>query len=236
MMNAGDLRLESASFSHDGGRDYNEDAVGDSDAFGAVRLFMLADGAGDLICTLAKIAQGAFFAWSPDGVHLALLDSPAPLSEPAAIEIYDARDGSHHQAHEQASAFFWSPDGQSLVVYSLRSGVAATVLDAAPPAIVVDTAQVDPVLRIEAVDAASGRAVFVADTLPTRSFAQYLPFFDQYSRAVTPWSPDGRRLVFATRDTADHSSIAQATFPAGPLGAPSLSMVAPGGLAFYSPK
>jgi len=45
-MNTGDLRLESASFSHDGGRDYNEDAVGDSDAFGAVRLFMLADGAG----------------------------------------------------------------------------------------------------------------------------------------------------------------------------------------------
>jgi PPM family protein phosphatase len=46
MMNTGDLLLESASFSHDGGRDYNEDAVGDSDAFGAVRLFMLADGAG----------------------------------------------------------------------------------------------------------------------------------------------------------------------------------------------
>ncbi len=46
MMNAGEFRLESASFSHDGGRDYNEDAVGDSDAFGAVRLFMLADGAG----------------------------------------------------------------------------------------------------------------------------------------------------------------------------------------------
>ena len=46
MTNAGELRLESASFSHDGGRDYNEDAVGESDAFGAVRLFMLADGAG----------------------------------------------------------------------------------------------------------------------------------------------------------------------------------------------
>lgn len=46
MMGSGELRLESASFSHDGGRDYNEDAVGDSDAFGAVRLFMLADGAG----------------------------------------------------------------------------------------------------------------------------------------------------------------------------------------------
>ena len=45
MSTSEELRLESASFSHDGGRDYNEDAVGDSDAFGAVRLFMLADGA-----------------------------------------------------------------------------------------------------------------------------------------------------------------------------------------------
>ncbi len=45
-MSASEFRLESASFTYDGGRDYNEDAVGDSDAFGAVRLFMLADGAG----------------------------------------------------------------------------------------------------------------------------------------------------------------------------------------------
>ncbi len=40
------LTLEACSFSHDGGRDYNEDAVGDSTAYGSVRLFMLADGAG----------------------------------------------------------------------------------------------------------------------------------------------------------------------------------------------
>ena len=46
MMKESDLRLESASFSHDGGRAYNEDALGESDALAAVRLFMLADGAG----------------------------------------------------------------------------------------------------------------------------------------------------------------------------------------------
>lgn len=40
------LRLELASFTYDGGRDYNEDAVGEGDAYDAVRLFMLADGAG----------------------------------------------------------------------------------------------------------------------------------------------------------------------------------------------
>ncbi len=75
MTNAGELRLESASFSHDGGRDYNEDAVGESDAFGAVRLFMLADGAGgqgggDVAArTAIAAARGEFMrmpAYSPD--------------------------------------------------------------------------------------------------------------------------------------------------------------------------
>lgn len=75
MTNAGELRLESASFSHDGGRDYNEDAVGESDAFGAVRLFMLADGAGgqgggDVAARTAIAAAKAEFmrlpAYSPD--------------------------------------------------------------------------------------------------------------------------------------------------------------------------
>jgi PPM family protein phosphatase len=40
------MRIDAASFSYEGGRDYNEDAVGDCEAYGAVRLFMLADGAG----------------------------------------------------------------------------------------------------------------------------------------------------------------------------------------------
>ena len=75
MTNAGELRLESASFSHDGGRDYNEDAVGESDAFGAVRLFMLADGAGgqgggDVAARTAIAAAKSEFmrmpAYSPD--------------------------------------------------------------------------------------------------------------------------------------------------------------------------
>ena len=73
MTNTGDLRLESASFSHDGGRDYNEDAVGDSDAFGAVRLFMLADGAGgqgggDVAARTAIAAARSEFAPCENGV------------------------------------------------------------------------------------------------------------------------------------------------------------------------
>lgn len=42
------LRVEVASFSENGGRDYNEDALGHTEAFGAVGLFVLADGAGGM--------------------------------------------------------------------------------------------------------------------------------------------------------------------------------------------
>ncbi len=42
----GALRIDVVSFTYDGGRDYNEDAVGECEAFGAIRLLMLADGAG----------------------------------------------------------------------------------------------------------------------------------------------------------------------------------------------
>ena len=95
MMNAGELRLESASFSHDGGRDYNEDAVGDSDAFGAVRLFMLADGAGgqgggDVAAQTASAAAPLNAASAADcqppwrAVRMAASPSARPTSRMAA--------------------------------------------------------------------------------------------------------------------------------------------------------
>lgn len=46
MVGAGAIRIEAASFSHQGGRDYNEDSLGDCEALGALRLFVVADGAG----------------------------------------------------------------------------------------------------------------------------------------------------------------------------------------------
>jgi len=87
-MSVGELRLESASFSHDGGRDYNEDAVGDSDAFGAVRLFMLADGAGgqgggDVAARTAIAAARSEFmrlpAFSPDTLKRCIQSADAAV-------------------------------------------------------------------------------------------------------------------------------------------------------------
>lgn len=64
------LQLVSSSFTRDGGRDYNEDAVGDTTAYGAVRLFTLADGAGgqgggDVAAHVAITSARAEFARLP---------------------------------------------------------------------------------------------------------------------------------------------------------------------------
>jgi serine/threonine protein phosphatase PrpC len=75
MNSARPIRIDTASFSHDGGRHYNEDSVGDCEAFGAVRLLMLADGAGgqgggDVASQTAMAAAKAEFiglpVFSPD--------------------------------------------------------------------------------------------------------------------------------------------------------------------------
>lgn len=75
------LRIESLSFTHPGGRDYNEDSLDECDAFGVVRLFMLADGAGgqgggDVASRSAiEAARAAFLGFpvfSPDMLRLCM--------------------------------------------------------------------------------------------------------------------------------------------------------------------
>ena len=75
------LRIASLSFTFSGGRDYNEDAVDQFEAFGAVRLFVLADGAGgqgggDIASKTAVEAARAVFlglpVFSPDTIQLCI--------------------------------------------------------------------------------------------------------------------------------------------------------------------
>lgn len=75
------LRIASLSFTHCGGRDYNEDALDQCEAFGAVRLFMLADGAGgqgggDVASKTAMETAKAVFlglpVFSPDTLQLCM--------------------------------------------------------------------------------------------------------------------------------------------------------------------
>ncbi len=75
------FRIGSTTFTHSGGRDYNEDAIGQCEAFGAVQLFLLADGAGgqgggDVASRTAIDAAKTVFmglpVFSPDTLQLCI--------------------------------------------------------------------------------------------------------------------------------------------------------------------
>jgi hypothetical protein len=202
---------------------------------------VLADAAGKPICTLQVVEYNAYFAWSPDGRAVAVLDtapSPAGILLPGELVVYDLANGDSRAIHDEASMFFWSPDGQKLAVYSLAFDAQPTPLsDGGSHRLSAPAAQQRTVaLRIEILDLASRRRVKVADTSPSSVFSQYFPYFDQYSRAVTPWSPDSRRLVFASFSPGDDTAhVAVATL--NPTGdAVSITRIAAGVAAFWSPR
>jgi serine/threonine protein phosphatase PrpC len=84
------IRISTTSFSYEGGRDYNEDMVGDCEAYGVVRLLLLADGAGgqgggDIASKTAIAAAKSEFirlpVFSPDTLLRCLNRADAAIRE-----------------------------------------------------------------------------------------------------------------------------------------------------------
>jgi len=201
---------------------------------------VLANADGKPLCTLEVVEDGAYFAWSPNGKYIAVLDTASSsqgIPIPTELTVYEPGAGTSKVVHKEASMFFWSPDGEKLAIYSIVLNTTITPLGSGAARRGAPLAQGEsPALRIEIINVATGSRVRVADTFPSRQFMRYFPYFDQYSRAITPWSPDGRRLVLASispaRQTAD---IAIATLNAAQTSV-DLNRIAAGTIAFWSPR
>ncbi|MBI2170674.1 MAG: PD40 domain-containing protein [Chloroflexi bacterium] len=132
---------------------------------------------------VARITGAARFSWSPRGDRLALGQSleetEGMLQE---LRVVDAVSGDAVTVHQgPVLAFFWSPGGDRLAYVTPREDGAA--------------------LRwhiVEVVPIATGtQEVALADFDPTGEELARLAFFDQYAVSHSPWSPDGRWLMFA---------------------------------------
>ncbi len=206
-------------------------------AQGSTQALILADADGTPLCRVVDIDSSAYFAWSPNGRQIAILDTVSPMQMPQPLVLIDLISNKRTEIDRQVISFFWSPDGDKIAVYSVVTNAPATKLGLGPARTYAPAQQTDTTaLRIEIVDATSGDAVTVADTLPSRQFAQFFQFFDQYSRAVTPWSPDGKNLVFVSfnRDI-QASEIGVATLNRSD-NAVSVKRIGSGTLAFWSPN
>jgi hypothetical protein len=166
---------------------------------GTPDVLVLADPAGMPICAVTPVETGAYFAWSPDGARIAMMDSPSPLQSPGPVRVFDLSAGTVETVHDGALAFFWAPDGERLAIYSVSRNGKPTQIGGTQSAKLAapGTQSGAGLLAIDVVDRQGKQRVNVANVAPTRDFLQYINFFDQYSRAVTPWSPNGKHLAFA---------------------------------------
>jgi TolB protein len=132
---------------------------------------------------IARVAGAARFSWSPMGERLALGQSleetEGMLQE---LRVVDAVSGDAVTVHRgPVLAFFWSPGGDRLAYVTPREDGAALkwhVLEVVPIAI-------------------GTQEVALSDFEPTGEELVRLAFFDQYAVSHSPWSPDGRWLMFA---------------------------------------
>jgi hypothetical protein len=62
-------------------------------------------------------------------------------------------------------------------------------------------------LRLYVIDAETGGSRELALFRPTQGFTSIIPYFDQYQRSATIWSPDSRNIVISANDSDGNDGI-----------------------------
>ena len=162
------------------------------------------------------------FLWSPSANEIAYTElTPArSLGIPTygGLAVFDVdSDETRQITNREIAAFFWSPDG-SMVAYVGIDRPTATIS--------------------WYVNDRSGKAEKkLTDFVPSSEqlFVMFA-FFDQYAYSNNLWSPDGRSLVYSARDP-DANGTGGSTIQVVSIdGASPPRVIAPGHLAFWSPK
>ncbi len=189
----------------------------------------LADSNGSHARAIASYQGGIAFAWSPDGKKIASLVTPNAAGLPyyGPVWVSDANGSNRVKLiDEDALAFYWSPDSQQIAYLAL-----------APPghntsALGIPSPQVQLSFNWRVINLANKQARTAATFAPTQDFLSVLPYFDQYSRSSTFWSPDSQRLVYTQDEGNDTGSV----WVADITGNPATQKIGDGTLAVWSWK
>jgi TolB protein len=190
-------------------------------------LRVTADGQVDAV--LSEDEGPIAFAWSPNGTSIATMtfNPVAPTGIGHLSFLHVEENGGIRRVETEADrvvAFFWSPDGEKLAylvpVIPDNNGGGTNIS--------LQTQALS--LKLIIADPQDGSSREVTNFSPTSDFLRILPFFDQYLRSTTIWSPDSRSLVLAGYDSAGNGRIQ--VVPADGSAEP--RPIAEGTLAFWS--
>jgi Tol biopolymer transport system component len=194
---------------------------------------ILADRNGKHVRTLVEFEGRISFAWSPAGAKVAYVAQSDAELPGGPLVVMDVNNGNRRViSNKPVVAFFWSPDGQRIASFSRANATDITPefkgFDFTPPLDI-------PYMLLETINPEDGNARGLFYFAPTRAFQQLAAEFDRYSRAVTIWAPDSRKLVFTltfgnANGTRDFVLETEASGSINPR------VIGRGPLAFWSPR
>ncbi|MCS7055572.1 MAG: hypothetical protein NZM18_05280 [Thermoflexales bacterium] len=228
IVNRSPLAFRAPHFSPDGGYMLITESAGS----GRHKL-ILADRMGKPVRTLIEFEGRISFAWSPAGAKVAYIVHPDERESGGPLAVLDVNSGARKViSNKPVVAFFWSPDGQRIASFSSASATDISPdfkgFDFTPPLDV-------PYMLLETINPEDGNARGLFYFAPTTAFRRLVTEFDRYSRSVTIWSPDSRKLVFTlTFGNADGSrDYVLETEASGSINP---RVIGNGSLAFWSPR
>ena len=179
---------------------------------------------------LTEVPGFAYFAYAPRGNRIAVMKSATPgPSADGQLVLIDIRGGRETTLpHDDVIAFFWAPNGQRIayLVPARPAGEQGLELD---PMFAREPRLFYAELRVA--DVRGGNTWRVAQFPLSEGFLRlHLPFFDQYLRSTSIWSPNSRFLTYAALTAAGGPGI----FVSAASGTLRPQFVAAGDLAFWS--
>ena len=141
---------------------------------------LTADASGGAVRSLIEVGGISAFSWRPDGSAIGIVRDVVELSGfYPGIWLLDAdRGGAQLLTDDLALCFFWSPDGAKI-------------------AYVTPSEDAEGSLRWAVMDVEARSTSYLADFRLTQEQLATFMFFDQYGQSHSPWSPDGRSLLFS---------------------------------------
>jgi hypothetical protein len=158
------------------------------------------------------------FDWSASGNYVAYVTGGILggnlVGDLTVLDVSDPRDPRRIETSAHGVlAFWWSPATDHLAYF------VPTPAEDNPDQLISTHQQDDELLfGIYVFDPETGDTELRTRFRPTRDLLQILPFYDQYQRSITFWSPDGEEFVYANEGQDGEAGIfvVSATAPSAP--------------------